>query len=57
MMKDLKIEKIVDKDKIEVLSQSNINCSTKDNPKGYIMGCDRDCSTPTERPAYKSDKY
>lgn len=56
-MRDLKIEKIVDKDKIEVLSQSNINCSTKDNPKGYIMGCDRDCSTPTERPAYKSDKY
>jgi hypothetical protein len=51
----LKIKKIQDKEKVEILSQKD--CSTKENPYGNLMGCDRDCSDRNKPPYYGSIAY
>ncbi|CCL39821.1 hypothetical protein [Clostridioides difficile] len=51
----LKVKKIQNKEKIEVLSQKD--CSTQSNPYGNLMGCDRDCSDQNKPPYYGSIKY
>ena len=50
----LKVKKIQNKEKIEVLSQKD--CSTQSNPYGNLMGCDRDCSDQNKPPYYGSIK-
>lgn len=42
----LKIEKIEEKEVVEVLAQDD--CSTKRNPIGIFAGCRNDCTDPNE---------
>ncbi|MGX9758292.1 hypothetical protein ACWYRQ_18570 [Clostridioides difficile] len=51
----LKVEKIQNKEEVEVLSQKD--CSTQENPYGKEMGCDRDCSDRNQPPSYGSTKW
>ncbi|CEN31373.1 hypothetical protein [Paraclostridium sordellii] len=51
----LKIEKIEEKEVVEVLAQKD--CSTKENPFGWYKGCDDDCTDPNHMPWYGSPAY
>ncbi|CEN31374.1 hypothetical protein [Paraclostridium sordellii] len=51
----LKIEKIEEKEVVEVLAQKD--CSTKNNPNGFFKGCMDDCTDPKEYSYYGSPAY
>lgn len=51
----LKVKKIQNKEKIEVLSQKD--CSTQANPYGKLMGCDRDCSDRNQPPHFGTTRW
>lgn len=51
----LKIEKIEEKEVVEVLSQKD--CSTKRDKGGWFRGCMNDCTDPNEYAYYGSPDY
>lgn len=55
MLKIEKIEKIEEKESVEVLAQKD--CSTRRNPDGFFRGCRNDCTDPNKDPWFACNLY